>query len=387
MFERLITFGSRLAKKSSILSTVLLAGGLMVGCNDSPDGGGNGASKNGGAKRIVFLTNGDDPFWNACRAGMDKAAEDLKIADAGLSHNMDKGSEFDPVKQLAKLEQYATQTDIAGVAISPVDAENPRIAKALKNLRDQGVKVVCVDSDMDRDKFRDSRFAYLGTDNIIGGRELGRAAKALRPDGGKYATFVGVKTALNAIQRIDGFAEGAGEAFEQLDNRSDNADPKVAQDNVRSVLNNHQDIDALVGIWAYNAHAIVKVLEEEEQDRRDNVTVVVFDAAETALSDLEQKKIDAMIVQNPYQMGYLTVKLLKAQIEDDHLTIKETFPTYDSETGTFTEKDGDIFNTELRVVVPDENSPLKPTMFRKETKFYFYPEFRKWLDERRLVSS
>ncbi len=343
------------------------------------------AQNSGDRKRIVFLTNGDDPFWDACRTGMDKAAEDLKIEDAGLSHNMDKGSEFKVELQVSKLEQYATQSDIAGVAISPVDASNRATAKALNALRDQGVKVICVDSDMDREKFRDSRFAYLGTDNKIGGEELGKAARGIRPDGGTYATFVGVKTVANAIERIGGFAVGAGDKFTSLDSLADEGDENVAQENVKAVLNNHENVDVMVGIWAYNAHAIVRVVEE--RNISDKTGIVVFDAASLALTDMSEGKIDAMVVQNPYQMGFLSVKLLKAMIDDDGATIKELYPSYDPETKTFTQADGDILDTELRVVVPDEKSPLKKELFRPDTHFFYFDDFKRWLDERRLVSS
>ena len=115
--------------------------------------------------------------------------------------------------------------------------------------------------------------------------------------------------------------------------------------------------------------------------------VVVFDAASLALTDMAAGKIDAMVVQNPYQMGYLSVKLIKAMVENDGETIKEIYPSYDPETKKFTAEDGDIFNTELRVVVPDENSPLKEDIFRPETQFFYFQDFKSWLDERRLVSS
>ncbi len=360
---------------------------LTVGCppdNSGSDGTADGGG-NGGQKRIVFLTNGDDPFWDACRAGMDAAAEDLKIEDAGLSHNMDKGSEFKVEKQVAKLEQYLTQDDIAAVAISPIDASNRATAKALKDLRDKGVAVICVDSDMDHEKYRDSRFAYLGTDNKIGGQELGKAAKGLLPEGGDYATFVGVKTVANAIERIGGFAEGAGEDFNSVDSMADNGDRNEAQENVKTVLDKNENVDALVGIWAYNAHAIVRVVEERAI--RDETKIIVFDAAQAALNDMEEGKIDAMVVQNPYQMGYLSVKVLSAMIEEDGDAIKEVFASYNPETKEFDETDGDIFNTELRVVVPNEQSPLTKEMFREETEFFYYEDFKAWLEERRLVSS
>jgi ribose transport system substrate-binding protein len=344
------------------------------------------AGANGGdKKRIVFLTNGDDPFWDACRKGMDDAAKQLKIEDAGLTHTMDKGSEFNAEKQIDKLKQYATQTDIAAVAISPVDKDNSRLADALKTLRDRGVKVICVDSDMDAGKFADSRFAYLGTDNLTGGRELGKTAKGLMPDGAKYAQFVGLKTVANAQDRMNGFAEGAGEKFEEIDRLADNGDHNEAQENVKTVLKKHPKTNLLVGIWAYNAHAIVKVVEDREV--RDKTKIVVFDAAPLALTDIEQGKIDAMVVQNPYQMGELTVKLVKALIEDDHKAIGEIFPGYDVEAKKFKTADGNVFNTDLRVVVPDEESPLKKEMFDPKTKFFYYKDFKKWLDERGLVSS
>ncbi len=368
-------------------SMAVLAAVSMVGCNNKPagDADSGAAASSGGKKRIMFLTNGDDPFWDTCRAGMDKAAEELKIGDAGFTHAMDKGSEFKVEKQISKLDQYATHTDIAGVAISPVDAGNRRLAKAMQRLRDKGVEVICVDSDMDRSKFRESRFAYLGTDNEVGGQELGKAAKALLPEGGTFATFVGIKTVKNAIDRIGGFSEGAGEGFENLDDKADEGDRNRAQENVKAVLNKHADIDALVGIWSYNAHAIVKVAEDRELIGKTKI--VCFDAATQALTDMEQGKIDALVVQNPYQMGKLAVQLLKAIAEEDHDTIKTIYPAYDPVAQKFTGENGDVLNTELRVVVPNADSPVKAELFREDTKFFIYEDFKKWLNERRLNNS
>ncbi len=339
-------------------------------------------------KRLILLTNGDDPFWDAMRRGMDKAAADLDLRSSGLSVYLDKG-DFSEEAQISKLQQYATQSDIAAVAISSLGARNRGIADAMKALRAKGVRVITVDADMDREQYRDTRFAYLGTDNIIGGRELGRCAKGLLPSGGKYAAFVGVKEVANAMERVQGFQEGAGKKFARAEYLGDGGDENQAQENVKAALNNHPDLSTLVGIWSYNAHAIVEVVEQRKV--RDKVKIVVFDAAPLALTDLEHGKIDAMVVQNPYQMGYVATKLMKALVEDDGETIKELYPDYDPETKSFPPDkaggDSDILTTELRVVVPSAASPLKPEMFEKTTKFFTYPEFREWLTERKLTQS
>ena len=355
--------------------------GCSSGKSEKDKDGGKGGS---GKKRIILLTNGDDPFWDTMRNGMNKAAEDLKLSEAGLTVALDKG-DGSPGAQINKLNQYATQPDIAAVAISSVGADNNAIAQAMKDLRAKGVKVITVDSDMDHDKYRDTRFAYLGTDNIIGGQELGKTAKGLRSGGGNYVAFVGIKETANAQQRTDGFQQGAGDAFKRLDYLGDGMDRNKAQENVKTALNNHSDINVLVGIWAYNAHAIVQVVEQRKL--QDKIKVVVFDAAPQALADMEEGKIDAMVVQNPYQMGYEGTKLMKALIEDDKKTIQELYPDYDPETGKFKSKDGDIRTTELRVVVPNEDSPLKPEMFDKDTKFFTYPKFKDWLSARKLEGS
>ena len=352
------------------LITCLAVSLALVGCN----GQGSSSTK---TKRIILLTNGDDPFWDAMRSGMEKGAEDFDLASVDLRVEMDK-NDGTSKGQLDKLKQYAGQTDIAGVAISLTDADNAALAKAMKQLDELDVKVITIDSDINREKYADSRFAYLGTDNIIGGRELGKAAKSLRPDGGTYAVFYGLSEAANVIERTSGFQQGAGELFKKADGLGDEMDLTTAQSNVRNALQNHPEIDTLVGIWAYNAHAIVEVVKERKI--RDQTKIVVFDAAPKAIQHLADGYIDAMVVQNPYQMGYLGTKLMKALVEGDQATITEMFPEKAS-------AGGDIYTTELRVVVPDEGSPLTADMFDATTKFFTFSEFKSWLDERSLTGS
>jgi len=370
---------AKLAYASALLILLTVTG--CGGGGPVADGGGDGNGDGGGSgevKRMILLTNGDDPFWDAMFAGMKKANDELKLEEDGYVAEMDK-NDGTAKGQVDKLKQYSLQTDIKAVAISVTAAKNVAIANAMKSLQEAGIVVITVDSDVDRSKYRDARSLYLGTDNIIGGQELGKAAAGLRPDGGKYATFVGLKSAANAIERIDGFAQGAGDKWKSLDSLGDDMDHSVAQKNVKTALANHPEIDTLVGIWAYNAHAIVQVVSD--QGIAEKTTVVVFDAAPKALKHMEDGKIDAMVVQNPYQMGYEGTRLMKALIEDDSATVEKIKKQY-AEEG-----EEDVLITELRVVVPSGDSPLKKEMFAEKTKFFTYDEFKAWLDERNLKGS
>ena len=154
----------------------------------------------GGTRRIILLTNGNSPFWDAGRAGMEDAKKALNLADAGLDAILEV-NDGTIGGQISKLRQYNSQADTAGVAISAIDAANSNVAEELKKLKKKGIAVVTFDSDVDRAKFRDARTAFIGTDNLQGGKELGICAKLLLPDGGEFVTFVGLSSAQTSPAR------------------------------------------------------------------------------------------------------------------------------------------------------------------------------------------
>lgn len=328
-----------------------------------------------GRGRLIFLTNGDSPFFDASRAGTQDAEKDLHFAEAGFTAVFEVNNGF-PDAQLDKLKKYGSQADVAGVALSVVDSNNAAIADELRKLKKKGIQIITVDSDVDRETLRDVRTAFVGTDNLAGGKALGICAKGLRPDGGDYVTFVGRLSAQNAIERIGGFAQGAGEAFQSKDSMADTNDPSRARDNVRNAIRNHPDVKTLVGIWSYNAPAIVDVITE--LNRRADFTIVTFDAEPGAITMMGQGGIDAMVVQNPYAMGYESMRILKALASGDD--VKSVLPR-------FGEPDGDIFDTGLKVVVPNADSPLKKDQFADNVEFLTLEEFQKWLDKYGLSGS
>ena len=91
-------FGRRLVLQHCFLLGLLAFG--LGGCSSNapaPGTGTTGAGSSGAAgpskgeaKRIILLTNGDDPFWDTCFRGMQQAEVELKLADAGFKVVIDK---------------------------------------------------------------------------------------------------------------------------------------------------------------------------------------------------------------------------------------------------------------------------------------------------------
>lgn len=368
------------------LPGLLVTVSMLAGCTNAnkpaeDPGAGTGAASGvsgSGPKRIVILTNGPDPFWDTCGAGAKAAEKDLGLAEKGYSVTFIQPAAFDTKLQLDQLKQYGLQTDIAAVGISVLEPDSAAIADELRSLQKRGVKVITIDGDIDREQFRDARHAYVGTDNLVGGRELGRAAKAVAAEGAKYTFFVGNTSAANAVARMDGFVEGAGDKLVKSEALGDGGDATTARKNVEGALDRDPSLNMLVGIWAYNTPQIAAVVKD--RGIRDKTKVICFDADQTSIAEMSAGNIDVMVVQNPFQMGYDGVKLLHALSSDDKATVDTFLPDYAQEA------ERDTFRTELRVVAP-EGSPIKADLFEKETIFMSFPDFKKWLEERSLISS
>lgn len=306
--------------------------------------------------RFVFITNSNSPFWDAARKGLDDAAREFG-AEVELIRN-----DSSTAGQIRRLEQVAAQRDVKGVMVSVVEPSASGIIDQMKALRAKGLPVLALDSDGQKD----TRDAYIGTNNVEAGRALGKVAAQLLPEGGKAVAFVGIRSAQNAQERVSGFREGAGQQIQVIDVMEDAGDVNKARRNVAAALQNHPDLKMLVGIWSYNAPAIVD--EVKAAGKRSSLKLVTFDAEPNTLLALKEGSLDATAVQNPYLMGYLGVKVLKALLAGDQATVKSIVGA------------SGIKDTGIRLVAPDDS---------KITSEFLVPfsDFKKDLDSKGLTSS
>ena len=371
---------------------LVLVGLGVTGCNESNVNSPAEVKKAAeGPQRFIFITNGDDPYFDVLNAGLQVGAEKFSLADKSLEVVMEKNNAT-AQGQIDRLRQLVTQADVAGVAISVIQAENVAIVEEMKRLTEKGVPVITVDGDINQKLFSDGRPYYIGTDNSIAGRLLGTAGrKVLESRGvteGGFIQFTGFTDNDNARARMNGCREAIGENYSEVDRMADSFDHSRARDNVRTALVNHPDVKALVGIWAYNAPAIAEVVAE--RGVRDQVSIFTFDAAAQAIEHMANGNIDCMIVQNPFEMGVQTVRLLLAMHNGQDAVLTEMFPE-------FGQPEGDKFTTGLRLIIPDawendEDSPiskkdLESAVSAGTLEVLSLSVFREWLKKYGLSSS
>jgi ribose transport system substrate-binding protein len=279
--------------------TAMLAGTLAPGSATAQD-----------KKTLAFVTNVAADFWTIARRGTEKAAAELP------NYNVEfhVPSEATPAEQRRILDDVLTR-GVAGISVSPINPANA--TEMLNRVASQAV-LFTTDSDAPQSK----RVVYIGTDNVAAGEQVGQLVKQALPNGGKVMLFVGNLDNNNARERVDGIKKGiAGSKIEIIDIRTDEADIVKAKRNVEDTLTKYPNIDALVGLYAYNTPQIVEAVRAA--GREDKVKVIGFDEDPLTLRGITDGIVTATVVQQPYEFGYQSIKLLARYIEGDRSFIPE----------------------------------------------------------------
>ena len=275
------------------LSVCLLLAVLMMSCS-------------GGGKKmnLAFVTNNASDFWTIARRGCEKAAQELD----GVEVEFKIPSDGTAAEQKRIFDDLMAK-GIDGVAISPVDPANQT-----QMINEAAGRTLILTQDSDAPA--SARACYLGTDNRAAGRQAGELIKEALPSGGKIMIFVGKLDAQNAQERYQGIKEVLeGSKVEIVDVRTDDTDPVRAKSNVADAMVRYPELSCLVGLWAYNGPAILNALRDA--GKVGQVKVVCFDEDDQTLAGIKEGAIHATVVQQPFEFGYQSVKMMEKILRGD----------------------------------------------------------------------
>ena len=321
--------------------TVILACTMSVcGCADSTSGPERTPSQNesdtAGSKRhsVAFVTNQIADFWKIAEVGAQAAAKDFN-ADVTVV----MPPEATAVVQKQKVEDLLT-AGIEGIAISPLDADNQ--VEWLNSIADR-VPLITHDSDAPNSE----RLMYIGMDNYVGGRMCGELVKAALPNGGKVLLTIGRLEQDNSKYRRQGVidellgrdrnavyykeqpdawdaADGeiSGGNYTILATLTDQGKPEVALSKAEDALNAWSDINAMVGLFEYNPPAIYQALKKS--DLLNQIAIIGFDENDVTLQAIKDGECIGTVVQNPFEYGYQSVKILAELLGGEKSVIPES---------------------------------------------------------------
>jgi ribose transport system substrate-binding protein len=282
-------------------------------------GGCSSQSDRAGKPTVAYVTNGIASFWVIAEKG-------AKAAGEKFGANVEVRMPPKGVADQKRMVQELLTKGVDGIAISPIDPDNQ--GDLFKEIRER-TKLITHDSDA----VDSGRLCYVGMDNYQAGRMCGKLVKRALPDGGSVMIFVGRLGQLNAKQRRQGLidelldrsedrtrfdepgAELKGDKYVVLDTRTDGFDFAKAKSLAQDAIAKYPDLGCMVGLFAYNPPKCLEAIREA--DKLGQIQLVAFDEDDETLQGIADGHVFGTIVQNPYEYGYESVRILTALAKGD----------------------------------------------------------------------
>ena len=294
----------------------------------------------------AVVVNVTAAYWDAAKKGVENANKEL-----GISAKFQEPTQMDISQQLSIVNTLLSQST-TGFSVSAIQPSS--LTTFISNAQKKKVPVIAIDSPLDTFK---SVPLYLGTPNYDAGHKAGEAMKQLLPGGGDVAVLVGSLTALNAVQRIQGFKDALkGSNVKVFQVYNDGGDANKALQNASAAYQADSNLKAFYGVYSYDGPSAGQAVQSAGKTGK---TIVVADDSEPkTLSFLKAGVIQAMVLQQPYQQGYMsvyilaamkvlgeqaTMNIIKPYLGTDHLTLssgvglvtKANLDAYDQKLASF----------------------------------------------------
>jgi ribose transport system substrate-binding protein len=279
-----------------LVSGLLSAALVLAACGGSDNGGSSSSSSSGassGKKFNMTLIAGvkGDEFYITMNCGAQAEAKKL-----GVSLNFQGPDKFDPAQQTPIVNAVAAKKPDA-VLIAPTDTK--ALFAPIKQLADNGSKVVLVDTTLDQPQMAVSQ---ISSDNEGGGKQAAQTLAKLI--GGKGKVFVNnVQPGISTTDaRAKGFEEGAKAAgLTYLGQQFNNDDPAKAAAITKSVLAKNPDLKGIFAANLFSAEGAATGVKEA--GKQNQVKIVGFDAGPKQVADLKAGTVQALIAQKPADIG------------------------------------------------------------------------------------
>jgi len=288
---------------SSVVLPLILC--LTSGC--SPKGSAD--AKPG----FAFVTNGVADFWTIAGQGAKKAGEDFGVEVTLVTPT-------GMTEQTRKVEDLLTR-GINGIAISPIDPDNQTDI-----LNKAAAETVLITHDSDAPN--SDRVMYIGMDNYLAGLMCGELVRTALPEGGEVMILIGRTDQDNARGRRQGCIDAIlgrepdstrndplGDVLTSEDGKfivlgtlTDQFDRAKGKANAEDTLTSHPEISAFVGLFTYNPPLAMEALRGA--GKLGEVKVIAFDENEVSLQGIIDGTVAGTVVQDPYQYGYESIRVL-----------------------------------------------------------------------------
>jgi len=236
-------------------------------------------------------------FWLTVKAGAEQAGKELgvKIVWQGTAKETE-------IEQQINIVQDMINRGVSAIVLAASDAN--ALIGIVETAVNKGIPVITIDSGVNSDK----PMSFVATDNVAGAKIAAETLAKLIGEEGEVGLIPFVAGAATSEMRERGFKEGisAYPNIKLVSTLYSDSNVAKAMDVTNDMLTSFPNIK---GIFAANESSAVGCAQAiRSKGKAGQIKIVAFDAAEEEIQALKEGVIQALIVQNPFKMGYLGVK-------------------------------------------------------------------------------
>ena len=274
--------------------------------------------------RIAVIPKGTThEFWKSVHAGTVKAARELAV-DVVWKGPLRE----DDLKAQIDVMQSFTAQGVSGIVVAPLSDKG--LVSAVGQAVRAKIPVVIFDSDLQGRDYT----SFVATDNFAAGKLAAEELAKLMGDKGNVIVLRYNEGSASTANRENGFLEAikkhAGIKVKS-DNQYGGATTETAHQTSENLLSAMQAGQGGVdGIFCPNESTTFgMLLALEKEGLAGKVKFVGFDASAKLVEAVRQGHLDGLVLQNPFQMGYLAVatlsRHLRGQAVDARIDTGATF--------------------------------------------------------------
>jgi ribose transport system substrate-binding protein len=289
-----------LVRTAKISGSMLLAASMLVltGCS----GSGTAATGTGGTnvKITGVMPLQDNPYFKSMCQGATLAAK-----EEGVELKWTGTSTADTADLLNALNAVGVaQPD--GILIDPFDPV--AFVRPVRALMEKGTKVIAVDNAL----AEHVDVTNIRTDGFAAAADAGKRVGEMLEGKGTVAILGMTPTGSSAVARTNGFIEGlkASPGIKILPTQYEEADTAKAADVVSGLIQANPGLTAVYSVADAGGSGAASAIKAA--GKVGKILNITFDAGPELVAGLRSGTFDALIAQDPYNMGYEAVKTLAA---------------------------------------------------------------------------
>lgn len=268
---------------------------LILGC-------GGPSSDDGPSKRtLAVIPKGTaHEFWQTVQAGAMTAAKKLDVEAVWQGPR----SETMRDRQIQIVENFIIK-QVDGICLAPLDAQ--ALLPSIKRIHKSNIPVVLFDSGADTDDY----VSFVATDNYAGGQLAAQTMAKLLDGKGKVIIIANEPGSGSTMKRENGFKETMEREFpaiEVVDMQYGKSDREVALTVTQNLLTRHPDVNGVFASCEPMTFGAWRALKS--QGLVGKKAFIGFDSSDDLLKALRAGEIQALVVQDPFRMGYLAVETM-----------------------------------------------------------------------------